>query len=551
MKKKSTLGKNGLGLLILFCVIGISIAAASYVIQGLVTNVGLESLKQQVQYVMEVLFAAEVVIFLCYLLYMLRKVDKEKAIGENELNIANSKLEVQQILFDAHKNPECIESALRSTAQTFQAESAFLLVLDDWKIQEIYAWPIRNNRRIDILMDRDIRIAFPKTSESILQKESMTYYKEKNKTVFSMEEQELLEQLDIQNLMAAPVLNPMKQVKAVLGTFNTGGEWADTRFLESVARDFMMALNNVESFRMIRKMGTEDALTGLKNRNCYQQFLSQCSSMAIKSLGCIYIDANGLHELNNHLGHAAGDKMLISIGNTLRTIFGPDHVYRIGGDEFVVIAIDCLLKEVSDCVNTLKKNMEVQGYQISVGYSWKEDSWNLEKMIAEAEAEMYQEKHQYYTQKGDVKKSRELNHKLEQILQEKQDADTFLSIISPYFMGVYVVDLDTDDTRIIYQPSYFTVMLQQTEYKFMKALKKYVNIFVNEKERKAFLEFLNYDRIKEDLNKGKTLEYHYSRMDGSQLFLRICQSADYSDGKKEAFWIFEKYNGLNETTPLS
>ncbi len=62
---------------------------------------------------------------------------------------------------------------------------------------------------------------------------------------------------------------------------------------------------------MKEKMATTDLLTNLKNRNAYEQILSQYNSKLPDSLSCIYADANGLHELNNSQGHAAGDRMLI------------------------------------------------------------------------------------------------------------------------------------------------------------------------------------------------------------------------------------------------
>lgn len=57
-----------------------------------------------------------------------------------------------------------------------------------------------------------------------------------------------------------------------------------------------------------------------------------------KRLACIYIDANGLHEINNARGHLAGDQMLRFIADTLKVSFGEEALYRIGGDEFVVFS---------------------------------------------------------------------------------------------------------------------------------------------------------------------------------------------------------------------
>lgn len=105
---------------------------------------------------------------------------------------------------------------------------------------------------------------------------------------------------------------------------------------EMIAGDFMMSIKNIESYQMIQQMGTMDFLTNIKNRNAYQQCLAKFEPMAGELVCCIYIDVNGLHELDNCQRHSAGDEMLICVPNQLQEIFGTEHAYRIGGDEFVV-----------------------------------------------------------------------------------------------------------------------------------------------------------------------------------------------------------------------
>ena len=51
----------------------------------------------------------------------------------------------------------------------------------------------------------------------------------------------------------------------------------------------------------------------------------------------VYIDVVGLHEINNHLGHKAGDGMLCAVAGAMQRMFPLADTYRIGGDEFVVL----------------------------------------------------------------------------------------------------------------------------------------------------------------------------------------------------------------------
>ena len=81
-----------------------------------------------------------------------------------------------------------------------------------------------------------------------------------------------------------------------------------------------------------------DVLTGLYARNKYERDLNLFQATGYTSLICVYIDAVGLHEINNHLGHDTGDYMLRCVADGIRTHFPKSMSYRIGGDEFVILA---------------------------------------------------------------------------------------------------------------------------------------------------------------------------------------------------------------------
>lgn len=117
-----------------------------------------------------------------------------------------------------------------------------------------------------------------------------------------------------------------------------------------------MAIQTMDSYNMLYQMGEIDNMTGLKNRNAYQKDISQLGDITDSSFCCIYIDANGLHEMNNRLGHSAGDKMLISIGKEICTQFRNDSndAYRIGGDEFIIFCRNIPEQIIQEKINNLK-----------------------------------------------------------------------------------------------------------------------------------------------------------------------------------------------------
>ena len=146
-------------------------------------------------------------------------------------------------------------------------------------------------------------------------------------------------------------------------------------------------------------MSETDQLTGLNNRNCYEFRLAAYPSIYKTSICCIYIDVNGLHELNNTKGHVAGDEMLQYIADCVKKQFGGKDTYRIGGDEYVAFALDLSLEEIENRIAVMKEQVTEAGYHTAVGYEYyNEKNVNINNLIVMAESRMYKDKSDYYKQ---------------------------------------------------------------------------------------------------------------------------------------------------------
>lgn len=145
-----------------------------------------------------------------------------------------------------------------------------------------------------------------------------------------------------------------------------------------------------------------DALTKLKNRYYYDRQLEVYSEMEYNSITCIYIDVNGLHEVNNTHGHEAGDDMLRRIALYIAKIWGDENSYRIGGDEFVIFAFDQEMEDIHKDVDGFNKALQTYGYSASLGYAREEDRVDdIQGLIRDAETEMYRAKKNHYKGKND------------------------------------------------------------------------------------------------------------------------------------------------------
>lgn len=150
------------------------------------------------------------------------------------------------------------------------------------------------------------------------------------------------------------------------------------------------------------KLATTDLLTNLKNRNAYEQILAQYEEDTPAGLSFVYADVNGLHELNNSQGHAAGDKMLQIVAKVFVEYFGQEHVYRIGGDEFLIF-VEANSDKVSEKALAAKEKVIEAGYHVSVGTA---SGGNVASVVKAAELRMYEDKKRYYMSQGDRRKMR-------------------------------------------------------------------------------------------------------------------------------------------------
>lgn len=151
----------------------------------------------------------------------------------------------------------------------------------------------------------------------------------------------------------------------------------------------------------LQEVAETDLNTGLKNRNAYENQLHDYPMHCTNTLSCVYLDVNGLHELNNTQGHAAGDEMLKTVAAEVRNVFGPEYSYRVGGDEFVAFAMDKSADEMRQLIRTLVNSVREAGYSVAVGTATHSAGGiNMDVLIKGAEQRMYMAKEEHYRRNG-------------------------------------------------------------------------------------------------------------------------------------------------------
>ncbi len=148
-----------------------------------------------------------------------------------------------------------------------------------------------------------------------------------------------------------------------------------------------------------------EQLTGAKNRHALNEQLASLTKG--QSLGILYGDVMGLKQINDTLGHQAGDKALLYACEKLKSHFPEECVYRIGGDEFLVLIPGITENLFQSMIRSILANMAEGSVHLALGSVWVEDCTdNAEKALSEADARMYEDKRAYYAKNRQLDRRR-------------------------------------------------------------------------------------------------------------------------------------------------
>lgn len=138
-----------------------------------------------------------------------------------------------------------------------------------------------------------------------------------------------------------------------------------------------------------------DPLTGLFNRAMYYSDLPKFENSIT---GVIQIDMNGLKYINDTFGHIEGDLSLeICASIFLRVSTRKMYVYRLGGDEFLILAINEEESKIIYTISKIRTELAKTKYSCALGYSYRSDKdIPFETLLKDAERKMYEDKDSFY-----------------------------------------------------------------------------------------------------------------------------------------------------------
>ena len=160
------------------------------------------------------------------------------------------------------------------------------------------------------------------------------------------------------------------------------------------------SFSKVAEYNSLQRVAYEDALTELPNRAFMDKKLNEYEKSG-NDYCIISIDINGLKDVNDKFGHAAGDKLISGFANELKSVFEDVGTpARIGGDEFMVVLGNDKVKEIRRLLTDLDLILEYKNtvnedpwdYYAAAGFAFRKETESLHETYLLADKRMYENK---------------------------------------------------------------------------------------------------------------------------------------------------------------
>lgn len=233
-------------------------------------------------------------------------------------------------------------------------------------------------------------------------------------------EYEILSTQNIERLVTVP-LERDGELYACIGVDNPPPEMMQNAvsILQTLRYFLMLAIRRTEDETELTKLSYYDTLTSFYNRNRYIQDLEAFSDYE-DSVGIVFLDMNGLKVINDLYGHGKGDRMLIECARCIREGFGESNFYRVGGDEFVVIALGDTEAGFFDRVKKLRAYFDHSSHiSTAIGAYWTPCGSDIDEAVTAADERMYSDKQVFYHDHHSSKRYRYINDDAVNVLERQ------------------------------------------------------------------------------------------------------------------------------------
>ena len=194
------------------------------------------------------------------------------------------------------------------------------------------------------------------------------------------------------------------------GNFDTSNISKIKEIMEVTAFILSSEIASHEMVKRMKILSSTDLLTGVMNRNAMNNRIMDHDNgvnVINKPYGVFFIDVNGLKTINDTNGHIAGDNLLKDVAVTMKEHFEEGEIYRVGGDEFMVIVEGVSKERFEELDSRLREDCERPGRaHYAVGSCFSDDTYDIKKCMQIADTKMYEDKEKYYKRHPEYEWSR-------------------------------------------------------------------------------------------------------------------------------------------------
>lgn len=229
----------------------------------------------------------------------------------------------------------------------------------------------------------------------------------------------------IHSLIAVPVYHGM-ELHGFLCVENLRQNVDAPELMEKIAYMAAGELHRRELMEELRQKAYYDPSTMCYNRIAYDEVLDRlCGTERPVGAGCL--DLNGLRRINESLGYRYGDKAIYQACSLLKGCFGHKNVYRVSGDEYMVLWPNVSYEDFTAACEQLRNKLRTEKDFASFGSAWGTKE-KVSGIISEAETSMRTLKNRYY---AELKQSERPAY-IDKLLKEYRES-TFIGYLQPLY----------------------------------------------------------------------------------------------------------------------
>ncbi len=364
-------------------------------------------------------------------------IENEKQKIQYALDVENMIMECIRVLYQGRNLNQDINQVLKQLGTFLHAERAYIFSLKDGFFYNDFEWCDSNVDSVKNSLQGVPLSIFSRWLPIFEKQQCMVIENLEDYKETSPEEYDALSVQGIQSLVVAP-MESGGVLTGCLGVDNppAGKLWNIGSPLQTLCYFIMLAFRRADNERQLSHLSFHDTLTSFYNRNRFMKDLQTLVNEQV-SVGIVYLDVNGLKEVNDSLGHAEGDKMLIRAANKIRAVFRQSDSYRVGGDEFVIVCRDITSDKFEEKVKELKRSFEQDSRcNAAIGSRWAHAFQNVNQIVADADARMYEDKKEFYRKNRKVNRYRYHSDEILQlanpeILKEEIERQQFVVYLQP------------------------------------------------------------------------------------------------------------------------